>query len=353
MGEFNIKKIIFGILFLCAATVSCWATTESLRLIMPDYNQIFLWIIVIIFYIVASLGFDWAINSFNQDIYQEHRTLRFIGGAVLFLLAWLVCSMPTNTHTFFFIDQVRSTVNNDLSETMGYSAQIMQNKIVEEKIQAAQNKLRNDIEMKLGELEAEIRNELNPGFGPKSEQILRDFASLLSVAKVEPLTYKSAVNKDKIVDEYRSKIMQLMDSRMDVIDNSLRAADENTYVALAAGDYKNLYELQEQINNKQLDIKKPLGVQKVSDALDQAYGTIKTYKDHVAFNSELSEKRYTDEHPTTLVKRLLSVFDVWRDFLKGEYENNTLRISFWVVISVILDICAFIFFHIAFKKEDY
>ena len=51
------------------------------------------------------------------------------------------------------------------------------------------------------------------------------------------------------------------------------------------------------------------------------------------------------------VKRMISVFDVWEDFLKGEFNGH--GFTFWIIISILVDIAAFIFFDLAFRKSEY
>jgi hypothetical protein len=41
---------------------------------------------------------------------------------------------------------------------------------------------------------------------------------------------------------------------------------------------------------------------------------------------------------------------VWVDFISG--KEGGLSFVFWILISVLIDVAAFIFFDIAFKKED-
>ena len=48
---------------------------------------------------------------------------------------------------------------------------------------------------------------------------------------------------------------------------------------------------------------------------------------------------------------MISVFDVWEDFFAGEYAGN--GFAFWIIISILVDIAAFIFFDLAFKKREY
>ena len=59
---------------------------------------------------------------------------------------------------------------------------------------------------------------------------------------------------------------------------------------------------------------------------------------------------YTAQNLVTRIKRLLSVFDVWADFVKGRYAG--VGFIFWVIISILVDLGAFILFDIAFAKRD-
>ena len=59
---------------------------------------------------------------------------------------------------------------------------------------------------------------------------------------------------------------------------------------------------------------------------------------------------YTADNPVTKVKRMISVFDVWEDFLNGQYAGH--GFTFWIVISILVDVAAFIFFDVAFKKRE-
>lgn len=189
MNQTNYLKLFSLIAFLAFATISCWATAESLHLLLPNLSKIICWIITIGFFFIASLGSKIIVDSLNQNIYLEKRGLKLVSGIIILIIFWLICSMPTNTHTFFYRNVIGDKVNTDLSITRGYLGQIKNN--TNNKNQAATkiNELRNEISILLGELEAEIKNEANPGFGTKSNDILRKLAAKLGVAKIEPLTY--------------------------------------------------------------------------------------------------------------------------------------------------------------------
>ena len=91
-------------------------------------------------------------------------------------------------------------------------------------------------------------------------------------------------------------------------------------------------------------------IKQTEGVLQGAYALIKYNEQFVAFD-EADKEIYTAENLVTRTKRLLSVFDVWVDFIKGRYAGS--GFIFWVIISVLVDLGAFIFFDIAFAKKEY
>lgn len=351
MGENNFKKILYLVFFAALALISCWATSESLMLLLPSFPAAAAWAITIAFFLIASIGSKLIMDSFNKDIYLERRGTRLVGGIVIVIFFWLICSMPTNTHTFFYRSYVDQKVGTDISNTQGYLAQIKNNTKIEQLIQKKKTELENEVNVRLGELKAEIENEANPGFGEKSKEILASFADILGVAKIDPLTFKgSALSKQgrqTLYEAYRQKIITLMDSKKKNIENALMPSNKE-YRRVAATDYKNLELLKQYIQDGTLVLTNPADIKTVCDKLNTGYNTIKTYKDYVSFQSVDDEKRFTEPNPETRVKRLLNVYDVWKDFIMGEYPGSFL---FWILISILVDIASFIFFGLAFKKE--
>lgn len=310
------------------------------------------WVVSVGFFFIASWGTKLIVDSFNQKIHLENRGLRLIGGIIVLLIFWLACSMPTNTHTFFFRSLITDKVTSDIETTKGYLANIKNNIIVEEKIQDAQMKLQNSVDVKLAELQAEIMNDANPGFGPRSEEILRDFADILHVAKVDPLSFRGLSQQDRIrlCDEYRRKIYTLVETRKNIIRNEMTPTNDE-YKKQAEKDYKNLELTKNYIEGKTLDVYNADDVQTICDRLNEGYSTIRKYSQFVNFKNANDERVYTAPNSVSKVKQLLSVFDVWKDFVNGEYEGQ--GFFFWVLMSILVDVAAFIFFDIAFKKSDY
>lgn len=351
MEQKNYLKLIWMVAFIAFAAVSCWATAESLHLLLSSWPLAMCWVVTVGFFIIASLGTKMIVDSLNQDIYLEKRGLRLVGGIVIVLIFWLICSMPTNTHTFFYRTVINDKVNTDISTTRGYLSQIKNNTNNKTQATVKVNELKNNVDVLLGELEAEIKNEVNPGFGPKSKEILRKFATLLEVDKVEPLSYKgtSKQDRDKLCDAYRTKIYILAENRAtNIMTHFLSPNSDN--IKEVKRDDENLALVKKYIGDKTINLNDAEDVEDVCDKLNTAYNTVKKNSDFINFSSKTDEANYTADNPITKVKRMISVFDVWEDFMAGEYAGH--GFMFWIIISILVDIAAFIFFDLAFKKRE-
>lgn len=355
MEQKNYLKLVWMAAFLAFALVSCWATAESLHLLLSSWPVVMCWIVTIGFFIIASLGTKMIVDSLNQNIYLEKRGLHLVGGIVIVLIFWLVCSMPTNTHTFFYRTVINDKVTTDISTTRGYLGQIKNNTNNKTQATVKVNELKNSVDVLLGELEAEIKNEANPGFGPKSKEILRKLAAQLGVDRIEPLTFKgtSKQDREKLCDAYRTKIYILTDSKAtNIMANILSPNPDNLKEVKTVEE--NLALTKKYINDGTIDLNNPedvTGDGGVCDKLNEGYNTIKKNRDFVNFSSKTDEANYVTDNPVTKVKRMISVFDVWEDFLNGEYAGH--GFAFWIIISILVDIAAFIFFDLAFKKREY
>lgn len=351
MEQKNYLKLIWMVAFIAFAAVSCWATAESLHLLLSSWPLAMCWVVTVGFFIIASLGTKMIVDSLNQDIYLEKRGLRLVGGIVIVLIFWLICSMPTNTHTFFYRTVINDKVNTDISTTRGYLSQIKNNTNNKTQATVKVNELKNNVDVLLGELEAEIKNEVNPGFGPKSKEILRKFATLLEVDKVEPLSYKgtSKQDRDKLCDAYRTKIYILAENRATNIMAHILSPNSDNIKEVKRDD-ENLALVKKYIGDKTINLNDAEDVEDVCDKLYTAYNTVKKNSDFINFSSKTDEANYTADNPITKVKRMISVFDVWEDFMAGEYAGH--GFMFWIIISILVDIAAFIFFDLAFKKRE-
>lgn len=351
MRQNNYLKLVWAVAFVAFAGVSCWATAESLHLLLSSWPLVLCWIVTIGFFIIASLGTKMIVDSLNQNIYIENKGFHLIGGIIIVLIFWLICSLPTNTHTFFYRTVINDKVNTDISTTRGYLSQIKNNTNNKTQATIKVNELKNNVDVLLGELEAEIKNEVNPGFGPKSKEILRKFAGLLGVDKVEPLSYKgtSKQDRERLCDAYRTKIYILAENRANNIMAHILTPNQDNIKDVKRDD-ENLALVKRYINDKTLNLNDAEDIGDVCDKLNTAYNTVKKNSDFVNFSSKEDEANYTANNPITKVKRMISVFDVWEDFFDGEYAGH--GFAFWIIISILVDVAAFIFFNLAFKKNE-
>ncbi len=352
-GENRFLKLFYVVAFLAFASVSCWATTESLHMLLPTWSIVFCYVVTIGFFIIASLGTKMIVDSLNQNIYLEKRGLRLIGGILIVLVFWLVCSMPTNTHTFFYRSVVNGIAKEDIGMTKGYLNQLVNDTQIENQIRARQTELDNKVKAKLTDLETEIMNEVNPGFGPHAKEILSQFADILDVPKVESISYTggtSVEQRKKLVEQYRSKIYALRDTKKEAIRASMTAANKQQYQNEAKTAVTNLQYIVDEINNNPSALNDVDFAHEVDNRLITGYAIIKTYNVFINFDNETDKEQYTNPNFVTKIKRLMSVFDVWSDSFKELYKGH--GFIFWILISILVDIAAFIFFDLAFKKED-
>lgn len=352
MNENKFVKIFCIAAFLAFAGISCWATAESLHLLLDNLPIVFCYVISIGFFFIASYGTKMMWDSLNKNIYLEKRGLKLIGGTILLLVFWLFCSMPTNTHTFFYRTVISDVTNNDIQRTTDYLAQIKGNTNNTEQAQIKVKQLQNELEILLGELEAEIKNAANPGFGPKSEEIFRKFAKLLGVDKIEPLNVKANTPKERqaLCDAYRQKMYLLAESKANnIVQSILTPSQEN--LKEATQSMKNLQLMKKKIDKEEIDLNDAEHIKVVNGQLNTAYNVVRKNEQFVNFKTETDKAEYTAPSPITKVKKLISVFDAWQAFLGGEFAGY--GFGFWILISILVDIAAFIFFDLAFKKRGY
>lgn len=353
MGQNNFAKIFSICAFVAFATVSCWATAESLHLLLPALPLVLSWIITIGFFVIASIGSKLIVDSLNQNIYIEKRGLRLIGGTLLLLVFWLICSMPTNTHTFFYRNCITDVTLDDLKNTEGYLNDIRSNRNMEEDYARYSTDLKNKVEAKLADLQWEIDGP-DRGDGPKAESIRIELAKLLEcpdITKIDGPTNTKA-QRNKLIDAYRKKVYTQLESHLghkyDQMTNKDRVAEAKKK---ATEDIKNVQNAIDGLNQMRKDgVQDDSTINVANGVLKGAYSTIKTYSDMVNF-SDVDKEAYTADNQVTKTTRLLSVIDTWIDFMKGEFAGR--GFIFWVIISILVDVAAFVFFDIAFKKSEY
>ena len=285
---------------------------------------------------------------------MEKRGLNLIGGAILLLVFWLVCSMPTNTHTFFYRNCITDVTLDDLKNTEGYLNEIRDNKNAEDKFRLQCADLEGKVNAKLEDLRIEIDGP-DRGDGPKAQAILVDITELLKCAPITKIDGPTATKQQRtlLINAYRDKILQQLQVREAAI--YLQLVDEKKVAQAkkdATSDIKKVQTailgLIEMRNN---GVQDDATINTANGILKGAYSTVKNYSDMVVFKSDSDKEAYTAENQVTKTTRLLSVIDTWMDFFNGKFAGR--GFIFWVIISILVDIAAFVFFDIAFKESEY
>ena len=336
---FKIGAILF---YLVLAAYSCWATTHSLHLLMPTVPTILVWGITIAFFIVASFGTKLIVDSLNQNVYQENRRGMLIGGIVLTALFWLVCSMPTNTHTFFYNQKIGDVITQDINVTQGYLKQLAERQVTDPEF--------TELEEMVGDLQLAMNNEFNGVPGKSSGRKGNGQFVMESMRKIN-----NELGSDIHIDPRNNVYdVQILNRYNTAITRELNKVKRNQYQTQDA-DKAQLISDDLDVMADTLDIMVDAGsidediIKQTEGVLQRAYALIKLNAKYVMFDLN-DEDIYTADNLVTRTKRLLSVFDVWADFVKGRYAGS--GFIFWVIISILVDLGAFILFDIAFAKRD-
>ena len=353
MNNFNFGRLFSFLAFLAFAAVSCWATAESLYLSL-DLDITVCYVISIGFFIVASIGTALIVRGLNPNTSFENPGFAVWGGIFMVIAFWLLCSMPTNTHTFVYRDKVKKVVIEDVSTTINYLEKLRTNALQEKVINQAILNQRAKIESKKDNLYREIRDTRNPGYGPYAKSIVSDISNDLGQEIRVSSGFYGTLNQNMRED--------LISDLTSQINAALRLWEEHQRKLLLDGDTETF---KQDAAQKIMPLRDLLyHVEYTPDSVDfynrdfmsdcvhaplkNGYTTIGNYCEFLQFKSEEEKELYKSN--LTKVDKIQEVFVVWQDIFRGKYNGHGLW--YWIVLSILVDIAAFIFFDIAFARED-
>ena len=176
-------KIFALVAFVAFAAVSCWSTTESLFLTLEhaEIPKWVFWIAVVGLYVLTSICTKLVLDSFNQNIYVEHRIAKFVIGLLGVLLLWITFSMPTNAHTFFYKQMAKNTAVKELKHVDSELQKLSSENAFLETYNAEWNKYEADVMGALAAIKAEIKDYQNTGTGDKTEARVAEAEDLLGI----------------------------------------------------------------------------------------------------------------------------------------------------------------------------
>lgn len=341
-------------LYLILAGISCWATEQSLHLLLPaGWPEILVWGITIAFFVVASFGTALIVDSLSSTSFIDNRNLRLWGGVILVVLFWFLMSMPTNTHTFFYNDKIGSVITKDIKTTNKYLLQIvekgMSSSLVLDSIGI---EIKDAVEKERGHIVRQFNGDEPPykrGNGEKISMHIENINKILKSGIKQNLNYNSA--DPVILNEYQVAIDKALADALKthtISEQSVQAARKQMARLVALND-----SIQDHIATGSLFVAE---IRQCEKELKDGYNIVFTNKVFLDFDKDSDDEIvYTKENAETRTRRMASVIDVFFvDFLSGKYQA-----SFWyyVILSILVDIAAFIFFDIffsaAFKNDNY
>ena len=348
------KIIGCGLLYLVLAGISCWATEQSLHLLLPaGWPDILVWGITIAFFVIASLGSALIVDSLSSPTFIDNRNLKLCGGVILVIFFWLIMSMPTNTHTFFYNDKIGSVITKDIETTNKYLTQIIDRGTSSSLVlDSAGVEIKDAVEEERGHIVRQFNGDEPPykrGNGEKISQHIENVNKILKSSIKQNLNYNSA--DPTILNEYQIAIDNALADALKthtISNESVQAASKQRRRLSALND-----SIQDHITTGSLS---DAEIRQCEKELKDGYNIIATNKVFIDFDKNSDDEIvYTKENVETRTKRMASVIDVFFvDFLSGKYPA-----SFWyyVLLSILVDIAAFIFFDIFFsaalKNDDY
>lgn len=338
-----------GLGFLILAGISCWATEQSLHLLLPaGWPEALVWGITIAFFVVASLGTKLIVDSLSSYGFVDNKRLKIFGGVLLVLFFWLLMSMPTNTHTFFYNDKIGSVITKDIETTNKYLLQVVERGTASTLVlDSVGTVMKDQVEEERRHIVAQFNGDEPPykkGNGVKIGEHLNNINKILKSQLQQDQRYNST--DPTILNKYHIEINKALADGLKthtISEQSVQAARRQKSRLAALND-----SIQDHIASGSLSEPE---IKQCEKELKDGYNIIATNKLFIDFDKESDDKEvYTKENAETRTKRMASVIDVFFvDFLQGKYPA-----SFWyyVILSILVDIAAFIFFDIAFKNKN-
>ncbi len=347
-GENKFLKIFALFAFIAFAAVSCWSTTESLFLTLESAQipKWVFWISVIGLYVLTSICFKLMLDTFNLDIEMENRTVKLIFSLLGIILLWVAFSTPTNTHTFFYKQMAKKVAVKELKHVDSELANLTDTTIYMGRYMDEWNEYEGKVKLALDQLKHEIDNPQRVGFGPEAESKLASIEDLFKV-KTGTIDRRATRNTSK---KERNEVCRYYDN---VVKDQLNIKKEQHDTKVKAF----LINFQEK-NKEVLPIRRNIG--KVLNDLDNpSYDrevVLKQARQVIEKSYAVLESSFGDLYkPDSNVyrsDRLIKVTKVWEDYFKGEFNSTDYTLWYWILLSVIIDIAAFVFFNIAFKEEE-
>lgn len=362
MQRLQFKKLFFWFAFIVLGFFSCYWTADSLYIWQPVLGMIGSWLLAILFYVMASLCFSLLLSALDKrhDFYGKFlsRGASLFLGLVGLLLFWMICSMPTNTHTLLYNAEVRNTLSQDFATTIDYLESLEKNNTAIKNIDAEYDSKANQVEILFQKMLSEMDDHSNVGIGIRFNTLVAELNNVLSgidnksngKSPIQPVQnpgktrtqwlatlYQYREQANRVLRIYRNKCDdQIAEVRKKMQSERLKALIKDCEIGRR--DIENM----KGVNNEIID--------EATRDLTDAYTFIGANSGYLSFKSTEDSIRYCADNAHPKVKALQVVPEVWKDYVTTDKYNGH-GFIWWVLISVLVDIAGFIFFYLANKEN--
>lgn len=362
MKQLQFKKLFFWFAFLALGFFSCYWTAESLYIWQPVLGQAGSWLLAVLFYVMASLSFQLILNALSKsyNFYGKFlgRGASLLVGIIGLVLFWLVCSMPTNTHTLLYNAEVRPTISNDLATTQSYLQALKKNNKAINDINARYESKQQEVGAIFIKMQSEMADPLNKGIGRRFKVLVAELNNALSPIDKSAKNGRSiqeVMNPGSTPAQWLATYYQYRAQADEILKIYRSACDAEISKVRATMKAGKLDKLLSDCETASKDINRMKGVSnniigRADEDLERAYSFIGANSRFIDFETQADSLSYCSPNSQTKVKALRNVPGVWEEYLTGTRYNGH-GFIWWVLISVLVDIAGFIFFFLANKQQ--
>lgn len=365
MNKTVLSKIILFLGYLLFASFSAYFTSTSLSLnLMQGTN---LWLIFAMVFVIALLA-GWCLNNIVVQITNPTSKAAFIFNIIGFVMFWGF-SFTTNVHYFFVDKHGYDVVSKELNAAKNYIVQNTAdaNKKIDDERDMAKSVLVAQVSTYTESFEREINNtmEHHIGFGDACINILNSIERLLEQDKAiygDNNTYvifdeerdmgdrgKTQRNQlSPIQTKYKGRILNALNKKLGIIDafyngkkdanNKLKGIlrdiqdleDNHLPIVLKDGSVNALFMYHEQ-QNARVITKMPQDFIGTCENIDEGTKEVKKYE------------IYPSNH-------MFDTLTVWDDMINSRLPEY-MKMFQWILISLIIDVVAFLLFTLFCKKN--
>lgn len=362
MGNNGFIKIFSMVAWVALMAISCWATTASLHLLLPEWPVFIFWVVTIVFFVLSSLGTKLIVDACNKYVDTEYPGRNIAGGIIILLLFWVIFSIPTNTHTFFYKSTIRDVLIQDLANTKSRLQDLADDQTAKRIINADKADFSRRVDELWKNVAMEVNNPGNLGWADKAEEAMLELESYLGT-NIQRVKLRSNTHQG------RQELIEILGRR---VEDAKQARIKEKYDArlAAIASHKNTKDIKDNINAITLIEKKLKEHPEKNDeptvatnnVLTRSYTIIGDYMDYL--QNEFGTTHPEDMKPiqenvrlyktnVTQTSKMRSVIDVWKGLFVGDPIYKGRGLWFWVILAIMVDVAGFIFFDIAFRKRGY